>query len=153
MFSTFPANSESPKRSKARRPRRHRRCTSSANSDAAQLRRRRRRLERSTDWSALAADSGLSASGSLDDLGRRRRWAGLAGFGGQAAVGPLRAPRDFGRRQPPSRAEDDLSQPRIFERAVLIDDGGESTLAIRSTMRDPPWGFVTPADASAREGS
>lgn len=65
----------------------------------------------------------------------------------------MRAPRDFGRRQPPSRAEDDLSYLRMIERAVLIDDGGVSTLAIGAATRDPPRGFVTPADAGAREGS
>ena len=41
----------------------------------------------------------------------------------------------------------------MIVRAVLIVHGGKSTLVIRSAVRDPPWGFVMLAEASAQEAS
>jgi len=151
IFSTFWANLESPQRSKTRR---RAAATERLHCEYGRLHNCAEGVgEWLPDWSALAADSGLSASGSLDDFRCRQRRVELAGFSGPAAFFAVRALRDFRRRQPSSRAEDDLSQQRMIARALLIDDGGESTLAIRSAACDPPWGFVTPEDARAREGS
>jgi hypothetical protein len=151
MFSTFRANSESPQRSKARRRRRRNGRASNANSDdrtiapkaSASGRRIGRLWPQTRGWPLQLLWTTYAAGG--------------AGLGSQVSAGkrpsPPRAPRDFGRRRPSGRAENDLSPRRMIVRAVLIVHGGESTLVIRSAVRDPPWGFVIFAEASAQEAS